>query len=162
DPRLDEVLPRLSADGFDDFSRNDVENVVVSVGAAEARFRFQVSQAPRNFLAVVGRGWPPEQVAGAKSKAAPMHEQVTHSQFARDVRVPHLEPRQVVDDSPVPLDFSFLDEQPERRRGECLGVGGNAEERSLVDRSARAEAADTIAPGCYRFPVFYDSDGEPR
>ena len=75
-----------------------------------------------------------------------MHQQVADRHLARDVRIRHLKPRQVVDDRRVPPDLAFLDEHAERNRGEDLGVGRDAEERPAVDRVPDRPASARRSP----------------
>ena len=62
DAGLHEGLPGEAADRLDDFSGHAVEDVVVGVGAAKARRGLDVAEPPRDLLAVIRGGWPPEQV----------------------------------------------------------------------------------------------------
>jgi hypothetical protein len=49
-----EVFPRLAGDGLDDFAGDEIQHVVVRVGAAKAGGRLNEAQASRDFLAIVG------------------------------------------------------------------------------------------------------------
>ena len=143
----DEILPRQAGHGLDDLARDEVEDVVVGVGAAERRRRLDVPEAARDVSTVVGRLRPPEQVPGAEAEPAAVDEEVADAELAGDVGIVHHEPGQVVDDGRVPGDLAFLDEQAEGRRREDLGVGGDAEEGPRVDRGGIAQLPDAVALG---------------
>ena len=89
---------------------------------------------------------PPQQVAGAEPEPAAVHQQIANRQLARDERIPHLEPRQVAHDRRVPLDLALLDQQAERRRGEDLRVGRDAEQRAGVHRRRARPASGRRSP----------------
>ena len=135
----------LTADRFDHLAGDEIQHVVVGVGAAEAGRRRNEAQPPRDLLAVVGRRRPPEQVAGAEAEAAAVHQQVANRQLAGDEGIPHLEPGQVADDRRIPLDLALLDQQPERGRGEQLRVRRDAEQRPRIHRRRFAELAHAVA-----------------
>ena len=67
---------------------------------------------------------------------------------------------QIVDDRRVPGDLALLDEEAERRRGEDLGVRGDAEERPGVDRGRIAELPDAVALGQDDAAVLDDGQGQ--
>jgi hypothetical protein len=91
-----------------------------------------------------------------------VHQQVAHGHLARDVGVRHLEPRDIVDDRRVPPDLAFVDENPQRRRGEHLGVRRDAEERARIDRIRRADAADAVPLRHHDPAVLHDGQGNAR
>ena len=86
---------RLSADRLDHLAGNEVEDVVVCVRASEARRRAAGNAAAGRFLCGRRSRRPPQQIARAESEPAAVHQQVAHGDLARDVRIRHLEPRQV-------------------------------------------------------------------
>ena len=145
DPRRDEILPALPAHRLDQLTGDQIEHVVVRVRAAEARRQRNEAESPGNLLAVVRRLGPPQQIPGAKAEPAAMHEEIAHRQLAGDVRIRQREGRQVANDRRIPLDFVLLDEEAQRGRGESLGVGGNAEQGSGVDRRRLATPADAVS-----------------
>ncbi len=142
-----EVLPGPAADGLDELARRHVEDVVVGVGAAEARRQGDLAETLDDLAAPVGRLGEEEQVPGPEAEPAPVDEEVAHGQLARDVGVGELEPAQVARDRGVPLELALLDEQGQGRGREDLGVRGDAEERPGVDGRRLAELADAVALG---------------
>ena len=105
-------LPTLCpADRLDHLAGDEIQHVVVRIRGSEARRRPDVPEPPRNLLAIVCRGRPPEQIARAQPEAAPVDEQIADRELARDERIPHLEGRQVPDDRRVPFDLALFDEQ---------------------------------------------------
>ena len=161
DLRRHEVLPALTADGFDDFAGDQVQHVVVRVGAPEARGRRNEADSTRDLLAVVGGFGPPQQISGAEAETAPVHQQIPNGQLARDPRVPHLKPRHVSDDRRVPLDLPCVDEDPECRRCEHLRVRRDAEQGLRVHRSRIAQRSHAVPPGDDDPSILDDREREP-
>ena len=134
----------LPAHRFDQLARHQIEHVVVCVRAAEARRQRNEAEPPGNLLAVVGRLGPPQQIPAPRprplrctSRSRTVSSRVTYGSDSANAG-------QVPNDRRVPLDFVLLDEQAQRRRGERLGVGGDAEQGLRVDRRRLPELADAI------------------
>ena len=88
-----------------------------------------------------------------------MGERVTDLDLAGNPRVVHFESGQMLDDGIIPRNFLFVDEDAEGCGGESLGVGGDAEERAVVDGSGIAEFADSVALGDDDFSILDDGEG---
>jgi hypothetical protein len=144
------------------FTGDQIEDVVVGVGAAEAGCGADEPQPPRDLVAVVGGRRPPQQISGAEAEAAAVDEQVAHGQLARDVRIPHLKPRQVSHHRRVPLDLLLLDEQPESGGGKQLGVRSDPEQRLRVGFGRVAKLANAVALGDYHLTVLDDRQRHTR
>ena len=91
------LFPGLAGDFLDQLAEHDVEHVVVGIGRAEAGRRLDVAQPLDGFLAGQPGARHEHQVARAEAEAAAVDHQVAHRDLARDPRVVHLEPRDVVD-----------------------------------------------------------------
>ncbi len=87
DPFGDELLPRHAALRFDEEAGDKVENVVVRVRRPETRFQRDVLELTRDLVAVIGRRWPPQEVAATKPQSAAMDQEVTYGQLFRHIRV---------------------------------------------------------------------------
>lgn len=74
-----------------------------------------------------------------------MNEQIANRQLTRDVRVGESETGQVANHWRVPFQLPFLDEQCQRRSGEYLRVGRNAEQRAPINRRRFAQRPNTVA-----------------
>src|SRR6266566_4046134 len=110
--RLHEVFPRLSGNRLDHLAGHKVEHVVIRVRTAKTRGGFDIAQPARDLFAVIRGRRPPEEIAGAESQTAAMHEEVADRELARDEGVVHRKARQVVDDRRVPAELSVLDQDP--------------------------------------------------
>ena len=119
-------------------------------------------EPPRDFLAIVGRRRPPQQIARAEPEAAPVDQQIPDRDLARHERIPHLEARQVMDDRRVPVDLPFFDEEAKRGGREQLGVRGDAEQRLRIHGRRVAELADAVALRDHDLAVLDDREREAR
>ena len=135
----------MPAHCLDDLARDEVEHVVVGVRAPEAGRQRDVAEPLGDFLPIVGRRRPPEQVAGAEAEPAPVHQQVAHGELAGDVRIGEREGGQVAHHRRVPLDLAFLHQHAERGGGERLGVGRDAEQRFGIHRRGITQFPDAVA-----------------
>src|SRR5271155_59697 len=85
DTLLDEIVPLLPAYGCDDLAGHHVEQIVVSILAAETGLRFYVTQLGDDLVARVA-GWrKKQQVAGSQAQAAAMREQIANCHLVGDV-----------------------------------------------------------------------------
>ncbi len=89
-----------------------------------------------------------------------MDEEIADGHLARDVGVRHLEPGQVVDHRRVPPYLPFVDQDPERRRGEHLRVRRNAEEGARIHGLGRAQRSHSVTPGHDGPAVLDDCQGQ--
>jgi hypothetical protein len=85
-------------------------------------------------------------------------QQVAHLHLARDPGVVHAEIRQVFHDRIVPLELALVDEPSEHAGGHGLGVGGDLEQRVVVDRAAAAGDEFAGRADVGDLAVFHDTD----
>ncbi len=144
-----EALPALAADLFDELAGDDVEHVVVGIGAAEARRGTDVAKAPHRLGAAQRRARHEHQVAGAEAQPAAMHEEIDYRHLARDPGVVHLEPGDVLGHRVVPRDLAAIHEHGQGGGRERLPDGAELEDRVRVDGRRRRPAAvcRSRAPG---------------
>ena len=107
---------------------------------------------------VVGLG-PQHQVAGAQAQAAVVDQQVTHLHLLADPRVMHAEPGQVPLHRIIPAQLALLHQSRQQRGGHRLAVGGDLEQRVLVD--AAAITARTFGALVDHPPLFDHGHGQP-
>ena len=84
-----------------------------------------------------------------------MDEEIAHGDLPRNPRIPHLKPRDVLDDRSVPVQPSLLDEDSQRRRRERLRVRGDPEAGPFVHRLARFQGPDAESTSCDDSTVFH-------
>src|SRR5580704_8654039 len=122
DTLLDEIAPLLPAYRCDDLSRDHVQQIVVSILAAETGLRLYVTQLGDDFVARVA-GWrKKQQVASSQAQAATMREEIANCHLVGDVRIVHLKARKTVHHAIVPTEFALIHQNSERRCGERFGV----------------------------------------
>ena len=72
-------------------------------------------------------------VAAVGMEAATMTQQITDADVSRDLRVVHLEVRQVIDDAVVPRKRALVYLEAEQRSGERFAVRCDREQCVLID-----------------------------
>ena len=132
---------------LDQLAGDEVEHVVVGVGAAEAGGRLDEAQPVRDLRR--GCRWTAATRAGRRrrgprplrctSRSRTVSSRVTYGSHIWNAG-------QVADDRRVPLDLALLDEQAQRRGGEDLGVRRDAEQRPCRPRAPARRACARRSP----------------
>ncbi len=157
--RAHELAPRLAAHCRDDLTGRGVHHVLIGEVRAHRALERHVTE-PGDDLAGRGRLFVPQQIGIRHT--GPMRQQVADPHLAGHVRVVEGEPRQVLGDRVVPPELALVDEHAERRRGHRLGRRADGEQRVLVDRLGRAEAAHAVALGEHDLAVLDHGDRQAR
>ncbi|EEF27158.1 conserved hypothetical protein [Ricinus communis] len=79
------------------------------------------------------------EVARPQPQAAAVGQQILDGEFGGDVGIVHLEFGEDVDHLVGPAQLLFLDQHGQRSPHEGLGVGGDAEQRVLIDLARRVQ-----------------------
>ncbi|MNI38517.1 hypothetical protein D3C73_926640 [compost metagenome] len=136
-PLAHQLVIRLATSGGSNLTGNDVHQVVVGVTAAEAGDRLQVCQPGDDVAAGEGIGFGPQhQVAGTQAEAAVVDQQIAYLQVFAHPWVMHAECRQMALHRIVPAQLALLHQRGQQRGGHRLAVGGDLEQRVLVDAAA--------------------------
>jgi hypothetical protein len=101
-------------------------------------------------------------VASAQTEPAAVTQQIADAHLARDVGVAERELRQAVHHAVVPGKLAFVHQHGQRRGGEGLGVGGNAEQRVPRHRIGFPGLAHAIALAEHHLAVFDHRYGHAR
>jgi hypothetical protein len=89
-----------------------------------------------------------------------MHQQISHSHFAGHIRVRHLERRQIVDNAIGPMDFAFIDQHRQRRRGKRFGIRCDPKQSIRGYRRGVAQFSYAEPFGEDHLTVLYDGHGD--
>ena len=103
------------------------------VGRSKITHRFLKTDPSHDLCAVIV-GIPPGEVASPQSKSAAVAQQVSDHDLSCGYRVMELEIGQDLQHGVVPGESVFLDQQPQGRGRERLGVGGDGEQGLFVHR----------------------------
>ncbi len=155
-----QLVVRLATRCRRHFPGHHVHQVVVGVAAAEAADRFQVRQ-PRDDVRTGERVRfrPQHQVTGAQAQAAVVDQQVAYLHLLAHPRIVHAEARQILLHRILPAQLALLHQSRQQRGGHRLAVGGDLEQRVLVDAAAVATRAFGVAID--HLPVVDHRYGQP-
>ena len=135
------LLVGHAADGLDHLGGDDEADVAVGVLVAEAVLGLQVAHGGHDLRRRVLRGGPPHQVALPQRQAGAVGQEVADGGVAGGPGAVEGEVGQPLADGVLPAQPLAVDEDAEGDGGEELGVGGDAEQRAVVDGVAGGLAA---------------------
>lgn len=160
DVLLDETLPALPRNGFDQRAGDDIKDVVIGVGFTESRYRLQITQGMHQLRsAAVGVG-EQHQIAFAQAQSAAMGEKIAHRHMGGDIGIVHLKARQPVLDQVGP--FQFLAVHQDGERGRCEGFRFRSDRNGGmgVHFLGRIDLPQAIAFGQYGISILHDGEGQ--
>lgn len=132
----------LAPCGSSHFTGDHVHQVVVGIAAAEAGDGFQMRKPGDDVGAGEGIGLGPQhQVTGAQPQATVVDQQITHLHLLPHPGVVHTEAGQMPLHGVIPAQPALLHQPCQQRGGHRLAVGGDLEQRVLVNATAIAPHA---------------------
>ena len=157
----DVVIPSRGGHCGNDLAGCHVEQVVVSIVAAETGLRFHEAQLVDDVFPAVGGMWPEQEIAFAQAHATAVGQQIADGHLVRNVGIVHDESRKPLVDRIVPGELAFIYEGGECGGGEGFGVRTDPESGEFVDRSGVTQFAHAISLSHEGLAIFHNCDRHP-